>query len=141
MIKSHKNKVMLFGSFDYLHEGHLYLLNKAQEYGEKLIIVVAQDIIIKNIKGNTPDNPLSERISQLLKYLPDAKITKGDIQNESWSVIKNYKPEIVVVGYDQEGLKNALIKVQSIYNFKLVQIDSFKPKKYKSSLLKKTNSH
>ena len=31
-------KVMLFGTFDLIHSGHLSLFNQAKEYGQKLIV-------------------------------------------------------------------------------------------------------
>jgi len=43
-------KSMVFGVFDGLHEGHLFFLDEAQKYGDNLIIVVASDINVKNIK-------------------------------------------------------------------------------------------
>jgi cytidyltransferase-like protein len=143
MTKPHKNKVMLFGSFDILHNGHFFLFKKAHKYGD-LIIVVAQDNIIKKTKGKKPHKEINERIGDLEKYFIQNKkemntpiLLIGDNENEKWSAIKKYKPSIVVVGYDQKDLKEALKKIQKIYKFKIVQISSFKPNVYKSSILRK----
>jgi FAD synthetase len=136
---------MLFGSFDILHNGHFFLFKEAQKYGN-LIIIVAQDNIIKKTKGKKPHKEISERVDDLEKYFIQNKkemntpiLLIGDNENEKWSAIKKHKPNIVIVGYDQKDLKKALKKIQKIYKFKIIQINSFKPNIYKSSILKKTN--
>lgn len=40
-------KVLIFGSFDSLHKGHLNLFKQARKHGDKLIAVVARDETIK----------------------------------------------------------------------------------------------
>ena len=36
-------KVLTFGSFDLIHPGHHYFLNKAKELGDELIVVLSRD--------------------------------------------------------------------------------------------------
>ena len=43
-------KVMVFGTFDGLHEGHLDFFRQAREYGDYLIVAVARDVNVKKIK-------------------------------------------------------------------------------------------
>jgi cytidyltransferase-like protein len=44
-------KVLVFGSFDIIHKGHEFLLQKAAEYGE-LHVVIARDETITKLKVN-----------------------------------------------------------------------------------------
>ena len=46
--------VMVFGSFDLLHPGHLFFLKQAKKHGDKLVVVVALDRTIESVKQQTP---------------------------------------------------------------------------------------
>ena len=109
--------ILLFGSFDGLHPGHRHLLEEVQKKGGSMAIVVAQDDIIFKIKGRLPKYKLSERVKHLKDLFPQAIITPGDVKQETWSAIKKYRPRIVMVGYDQNSLKNALSKIQPNFGF------------------------
>jgi len=56
------NKIMLFGTFDIFHEGHRDFLRQAREYGDYLIVVIARDETVKNVKGKLPRNNESVRL-------------------------------------------------------------------------------
>lgn len=132
-----KKTILLFGSFDVLHAGHHHLIEKALGHGKKLVIAVAPDSVITSIKDKVPVFSLEKRMSDLTEYVPKATIVAGDTEQGTWSVIKQYSPDIVIVGYDQIGLKSALLKIQDSYGFEVIEIDAFKPEVYKSSLLRK----
>lgn len=55
IIKEEKNTgkriVLTGGCFDILHRGHIYLLKKAKEYGDVLVVNVVNDERIKMYKG------------------------------------------------------------------------------------------
>ena len=40
-------RVLIFGTFDGIHEGHLNLFKQAKKYGDYLIVVVGRDENIK----------------------------------------------------------------------------------------------
>ena len=44
-------KVLIFGTFDIVHMGHLHIFKKAKEYGEVLIVSLARDKNVEKIKG------------------------------------------------------------------------------------------
>ena len=60
-------KVIAFGSFDILHEGHKHYLNEAKGYGDYLIVVVARDSNILRFKGRKPRNDENYRLEQVKK--------------------------------------------------------------------------
>ena len=66
--KTRMRKIIVVGTFDILHLGHLWLLNKAKEYGDWLTVVVARDETVRLIKGKKPVFPEEERL-ELLKNL------------------------------------------------------------------------
>ena len=39
-------KVMVFGTFDIIHPGHIHLLKEAKEYGDFLIAVIGRDATV-----------------------------------------------------------------------------------------------
>jgi cytidyltransferase-like protein len=114
-------KVMVFGVFDGLHEGHLYFLNEAKKLCDALIVVVASDIDVGMYKKKSPKYLLKERIKALkLTGIPNT-VVEGDNEPDSWWVIKKYAPDIVAVGHDQEAIAESLKKCCS--NIKIARID------------------
>ncbi|MDP3996740.1 MAG: adenylyltransferase/cytidyltransferase family protein [bacterium] len=104
-----KKAVLVFGTFDGLHEGHVFFLREAQKLGSKLIVSVAQDSSVVSLKNKVPRSPLPERMLAVEKRFPEAEIVSGDTSLGSWSAIKKFKPDVVALGYDQLKLKSALI--------------------------------
>jgi len=110
-------RVMVFGVFDGLHEGHRYFLAAAQKYGDELIAVVARDETVRVLKNKTPRHNEKERmaavmqLSRLSLYREDdprlidvTRAVLGDRVLGAYDVIKKYKPDIICLGYDQDAL-------------------------------------
>jgi D-beta-D-heptose 7-phosphate kinase/D-beta-D-heptose 1-phosphate adenosyltransferase len=54
--------VMVNGTFDVLHPGHVALLNTARSYGDWLIVAIDTDRRVKELKGNgRPINNQNDR--------------------------------------------------------------------------------
>ncbi len=131
-----KNKVLVFGTFDDIHPGHLFFLNEAKKLGD-LHISVASD---KSIEQRKQKKPAKNEVVRL-KEIKSLKIAKsasvGDRILGQWSEIRKVKPDIVAIGYDQKELEKKLLEIKSKFNFKIIKIKSFEPKKFHSSILKK----
>ena len=129
-------KVMVFGTFDLLHEGHRYLLQEAKKYGEYLIVVVARDSSVRKIKGFASQQREKERLENIQKLSIVNKAVLG-YEDDFYRIIEEQKPDILCFGYDQnklnveEELKKRNIKV-NIYT-----LAPFEPEKFKSSLIRK----
>lgn len=132
-------KILTFGSFDGLHDGHRFFIGELEKLAEQVIIVVASDSIIKKIKNKSPRFTLKERMAFLKYEFSEAVVAAGDNELGKWDVLRKFKPDIVAVGYDQDALKSALENSEFGSKIKIVVIDSFYPEKYKSSLMWKTN--
>ena len=64
--EENKKIVLTCGCFDILHVGHLDILKKSREFGDKLIVCLSSDEQIKHLKGeNRPINNLKNRIKVL----------------------------------------------------------------------------
>lgn len=103
-------KVMIFGVFDGVHDGHRAFLREAKSHGDYLIVVLAQDHIVKRLKGHLPEINLAERLVHLQKEDGVNDIVIGDAELGVWEVIKKYQPHIVAIGHDQQSLKESIEK-------------------------------
>ncbi len=131
-------KVMVFGVFDGIHDGHRFFLNEASYYGTELTIVVTLDDTVKWLKEKSPVYTLQERIRALEKEYPRATVIPGDNKSNVWNVIKDNVPDVIVLGYDQRRMENALFDMQLKYDFEIKRVEKdFKGKTLHSSLLRK----
>lgn len=130
--------VMVFGTFDILHLGHLYVFKQARKYGDCVIAVVARDKRVKKIKKLKPIHNENER-RQILKHvnLID-KIVLGD-KLDVYKPIKKYKPDTILLGYDQkcfvEGLEWKIKEYR--LNTKIIRLKPYKPEQYKTGKIRK----
>ena len=130
------NKVMVFGTFDILHPGHLNFFKQAREFGNFLIAVIARDKTVLKIKGRLPKNNEKKRLNNLKNNNLIDKAILGGLKDK-YEIIKKLKPDIICLGYDQkafiEELKN---KIKDFgLKIKIVRLKSYKPEIYKSSKL------
>ncbi len=92
--------VMIFGTFDIVHHGHLNLFKQARKYGDKLVAVVARDARVKNIKSRESVYSEKERKYFLEQIRLVDKVVLGDTK-DVYKRIKEIKPDVIVLGYDQ----------------------------------------
>ncbi|MBT6068642.1 adenylyltransferase/cytidyltransferase family protein [Candidatus Peregrinibacteria bacterium] len=132
-----QKKVMIFGTFDYFHAGHEYLIEKAKELGDYLIVVIARDKTVEKIKGDLPDHNEKERLSILKKHPAIDKAVIGNAKDKHKVVVK-HKPDLIALGYDQFVFTHTLNKliIDHKLNTKIVRIESYKPETFKSSKIK-----
>lgn len=132
------SRVLVFGTFDRLHEGHLSFFRQAGLLGSFLIAVIARDKFVKKAKGKLPTNNEILRTRNLRKINLVGKVILGSKTYDFYTTIRTYKPKIVALGYDQNPgiweLKRNL-KRHRVQNVKIVRLRPYKPKVYKSSKL------
>lgn len=103
MFKGESMKTILtYGTFDLLHIGHVNILKRAKELGDKLIVGVSSDEF-NAIKGKACIYPYHERklIVESIKYVDFV------FSEENWEQkiedIKKYNVDIFVIGDDWKG--------------------------------------
>jgi FAD synthetase len=130
-------KVMVFGSFDHLHPGHLYFLSEAKRLGDELIVVLARDETIRLLKGKSPKYTEQERKLHLhTTGIPD-RIVLGKIKDK-FRVIVEHQPDIICLGYDQHSFDanlEAELKKRGLHP-EIIRIGPYKEHIFKSSRLK-----
>lgn len=126
-------KVIVFGTFDIIHPGHIHLLKKAKEYGDFLVTVVARDNTVCNIKGKNPINNEGVRLANIKKLNIADRVIMGCL-DDKYQVIANEKPDIIALGYDQKVFVDKLAEIIDDH-VKIVRISPYLPDLYKSSKL------
>ena len=131
-------KVLAFGTFDYFHAGHESYLKQAAELGDQLIVVIAQDDTVKRIKGHKPDHSQRKRL-KVIKNLPYVSKAVIGSRSDKFKVIKQFKPDIIALGYDQFVFTYQIDKIliKNKLDTKVVRLKPFKPEINKSSIIKK----
>jgi D-beta-D-heptose 7-phosphate kinase/D-beta-D-heptose 1-phosphate adenosyltransferase len=76
-------KIIVNGTFDILHSGHLALLNYARSLGDHLVVAIDSDRRVKELKGvSRPVNTQAERQELLsnLRSVDEVRIFDSDLE-------------------------------------------------------------
>jgi FAD synthetase len=130
--------VLATGVFDLLHLGHLRFLEESKKkggLGSKLVVVVARDKTVLRRKGRGPVVPEDQRreLVSALRVVDRAILGREEI--DLLGILKEVKPDIVCVGYDQNEIRVAvarLVRRQGL-PVRVVRIRRFGPGGYNSS--------
>lgn len=130
-------RVLVFGTFDGLHAGHLDLFEQAKKRGDYLIVVVARDGTVEKVKNHLPVFSEKERLKMVkdCKLVDEARL--GYLKNP-YKIVREIKPEVICLGYDQKMFTEDLpweIKKLGLKT-KIFRMKPFHPEKYHSSLIK-----
>ncbi len=102
-------KVMVFGTFDELHDGHRDFLRQAKEQGDHLVVVVSRDASIAHVYGKKPTMDEAERIAAVLTEGMAEDVVMGHIEDKA-QVFSDHNPDVVVLGFTQEHFVHDLNK-------------------------------
>lgn len=96
-------KVITYGTFDLMHEGHLNLLRRAKALGDYLIVGVTTDAFdMERGKMNTCDDVITRLEAVKATGLAD-KIILEEYKGQKIDDIQKYGVDIFTVGSDWEG--------------------------------------
>jgi D-beta-D-heptose 7-phosphate kinase/D-beta-D-heptose 1-phosphate adenosyltransferase len=98
-------KVIVNGTFDILHLGHINLLQNAKSYPNAYVLVlIDSDKRVKQLKGtNRPVHSEYERASMLFALKAVDRVEIFDTDEELIEFIKNFNPDVMVKGSDYQG--------------------------------------
>lgn len=130
--------VLAFGTFDLLHPGHESLLRFAKNQGDRLTVVIGRDSTVERLKGRPPVHDENER-KQAVEALGIAdEVVLGD-QHDHLSVIRETRPNAIVLGYDQTHFTDRLradLDGLDLKETEIVRAPSHEPERWKSSILR-----
>ncbi len=130
--------VLATGVFDLLHLGHLRFLEESKKKGgprSRLVVVIARDNTVFRRKGKGPVIPEGQRreLVAALRVVDRAILGREEI--DLLGILKEVKPDIVCVGYDQDEIRAAvkeLIRKQGL-PIRVIRIRRFGPIGFNSS--------
>jgi len=114
-------KVLAGGTFNIIHPGHIFFLEKAKELGDYLVVVVANDKTVLRNKGFLSMHAAGrKKVLESLRIVDKAVI--GD-EKDFMKVVRKERPGIIALGYDQK-LDGDLKKQIESLGIKTVRIKS-----------------
>jgi glycerol-3-phosphate cytidylyltransferase len=96
-------KVITYGTFDLLHQGHINLLKRAKELGDYLIVGVTSDSFDKGRGKLNVRNNVIERIEAVRQTGYADEIIIEDYLGQKIDDIQKYDADIFAIGSDWEG--------------------------------------
>lgn len=133
-------KIMVFGTFDGLHPGHLNLFKQAKNLSKNgfLIVSIARDSNVFKIKGRKTRLSEKSRVELVKNSKIVDKVVLSGVKNHLPHILKE-GPEIIALGYDQKAYVKNLKKdlKQAGLLVKIVRLKPYKEKIYKNTLLRK----
>lgn len=132
-------RVLLFGSFDPLHEGHRNLFQQARMVANHLTVVVARDTTIAKQKGHTAFHPEHERLAMVAADPMVDEATLGDENPNSYTSLTAIPFDVLALGYDQtpsDADAGHILNTLQLSHVRIIRLLPHKPDVHKSSLLR-----
>lgn len=94
-------KVFVNGTFDILHPGHIDLLYLASTYGDEFVVAIDSDRRVKEKKGDSRPINNEDTRSKIIFHIKGVdKVFIFDSDEELRDIIKEYEPDVMMVGSD-----------------------------------------
>lgn len=129
--------VMCFGTFDTLHPGHEDYFRQAREHGDRLLVVVAPDSMVVDLKGDLPETNERERLEKVDNHVLVDEAVLG-YPDDKYRIIEEHQPDVICLGYDQEAFSDDLdieLTRRGVATT-VVRCQPYIPDTYKSTLLR-----
>lgn len=108
MHRYNMKKVVVFGIFDGIHDGHRDLFRQAKKHGDELVVIVGRDSASVQWKGKKPVYSEETRLHLVLKEERVDQAVLGDQEQQTYGVLQGLAPDVICLGYDQDMLKKDL---------------------------------
>jgi len=106
-----KKRVMVAGVFDIIHPGHIFLISKAAELGD-VVVVVARDSTVQRLKGRKPVVPEGQRLEVVKNIKGVKEAVLGNEGEDMLKIVEELRPDVIMLGpnqnFDEEKLRREL---------------------------------
>lgn len=129
-------KILLFGTFDGIHDGHRRLFAEVRALADYLIVAITPDVLVPGLKGHLPRRTQEQRILDVRREGVD-EVVLGDVELGAYEVIGRVKPDLIGVGYDQDALCEHVTDWVRTHcpKLRIVRLAAWHPETFKSSFL------
>ena len=95
--------IITFGTYDLLHVGHIRLLSRARELGDRLVVGVSSDQLNFSKKNKYPEFSQQERMEIISMIKGVDQVFLEESLELKALYLKEYEADILVMGDDWEG--------------------------------------
>ena len=123
-----KKRIVITGTFDILHPGHVFLITEAAKLGE-VTVVIARDENVLHTKGRPVIVPENQRLFMVKALKGVSKAVLGNLGQDFLNIIEEIKPDILLLGPNQNisleeiqsrltktGLSTRVIRLESLFD-------------------------
>jgi FAD synthetase len=135
-----RKRVLVAGTFDIIHAGHIYLIREAAKLGD-VYVVVATDRNRELFSGERPIISQEQRLEVIknIKNVKEARLGRND--NDTLKTVEEINPHIILLGPDQKYSIDILIeglKEKGINHIEVRRLEKYydKYELHSSSLIK-----
>jgi FAD synthetase len=94
-----KRVVACGGVYDILHPGHAFVLDRAKDFGDLLVVIIARDSTVESRK-RIPIVPEIQRL-EMVSQLKPVDIAVLGKEGSFLDIIEEIRPDVIVLGPDQ----------------------------------------
>ncbi|NYJ02153.1 glycerol-3-phosphate cytidylyltransferase [Nocardioides thalensis] len=95
--------VITFGTFDVFHVGHLRVIERAAELGDRLVVGVSADALNVRKKGREPVFSEGERLAIVAALKPVDEVFLEESLELKRDYIERFAADVLVMGDDWKG--------------------------------------
>ena len=129
---------VVFGVFDRLHDGHRDFLRQASDLADECVAIVARDSAVLALKNKKPCDSEAVRLASVRAVAGVVDVVLGDAEQGAYTVLKNLKPDVILLGYDQNWLERDLKEKMTsgaLSAVPLARLDPYKPEQFHTSII------
>lgn len=101
-MKKKETVVFTSGSWDLFHVGHLNVLRKSKELGDRLVVGVSTEELIADYKGAPPVIPFEQRL-EIISSIGCVDLAVKQVVLTEIRQLKEHDVDIVTIGDDWQG--------------------------------------
>ena len=116
-------RVLVGGSFNLLHQGHIFFLSRAKRLGDYLVVIIATDNTV--LKNKKPLLLPAEKRKRLVEKLGVADKVRIGSDSDFFKMVEEEKPDIIALGYDQKLSKELIKRIkEALPKCRIIRIHS-----------------
>ena len=121
-------RIVIAGTFDILHPGHVFLVTEAAKLGT-VTVVIARDENVIHAKGHPVIVPEKQRLFMVEALKGVSKAVLGNPGPDFISIVEELKPDILMLGpnqdisqddvqkrLEQKGLSTRVIRLERLFD-------------------------